>query len=131
MTDASEGTNVISAPLPTRVLVNLYAWYFTGGSLDSANFTRPRKRVFWKNKPHGATMNAIWQITPRFSSLSLFSVMIVYKYFILILCNQNEFCAQFSINKRSTRNKLKPQRYIYSIFLIKKKIGSLVSDENR
>lgn len=37
ITDRGEGTNVISAPLPTRVLVSLYSWYFTGGSLDSAN----------------------------------------------------------------------------------------------
>lgn len=46
ITDPGEGTNVISAPLPTRVLVSLYSWYFTGGSLDSANLMRPRKRMF-------------------------------------------------------------------------------------
>jgi len=59
ITEAGEGTNVISAPLPTRVLVSLYSWYFTGGSLNSTNLMQPRKRMFSEKTSHAATMNTI------------------------------------------------------------------------
>lgn len=54
-----EGTNVISVPLPTRVLVSSYERYFTSGSLGSANFTRPRKLVFSEKTSRITAMNAI------------------------------------------------------------------------
>lgn len=70
ITDPSESTNVISAPLPTRVFVSLYSWYFTGSSLVSANLMRPRKCMFPEKTSHAAAMNAIWQITLIFVSLT-------------------------------------------------------------
>ena len=70
ITDPGESTNVISAPLPTRVLVSWYSWYFTGSSLVSANLMRPRKCMFPEKTNHAAAMNAIWKITLIFVPLA-------------------------------------------------------------